>query len=364
MPSTPNRDNRIQMLADGGRKKAQLLASYLEEDIKRGIYKAGEKLPSYDDLGLDFCINRLTVRKAIKILEEQNIVHSISAKGTYAGPGEAKDEDQSGAASNMVAFYSEVVDFNTMGYHHLELISALSKALTPHQLQMSFIHDNNPKSLKLEDLKKYAGVIAIGPIHKSSSKTFERLTAFVHIDPQVESNSICISADYQQGGRLAAEHLLSLGHQNIALIHGDQPSCDLIHKGFIDACPSHTKLHSYHGNYTAPSAQACVEQMLEASPQCTAIFCMNDEMAAGAIQALSKHAYKIPQDFSVLGFDNSVVATLLDPPLQTVGVPTEHMAEASIEALSKQISQSSKYISSSLILTEMIHRESTAKPKC
>jgi DNA-binding LacI/PurR family transcriptional regulator len=356
------REQRAEQLAKGGRKKAQILAEFIKQDIEAGIFKRDEKLPSYDDLGLAFSINRLTVRKAIKVLEEQNVVHSISAKGTYAGPGPKPQRPKE--LQNSIGLYSELVNFDNMGYHHLELISALSKELMEEQFQMNFIHQTLNEDLNIDDLKRYAGVMAIGPLSPESAKAFLDLDAFVHIDPQVESKSVCVSADYFQGGQLAAEHLLEKGHRNIALIHGNQACCEEIFQGFQKACSNtKTEIHSYQGDYTAPSAQECVENVLKEQAHATAIFCMNDEMAAGAIQCLSKHGYQIPKDFSVVGFDNSAVATLLDPPLQTIGVPTGHMAQAAVESLEKQIKPSGKYIASATILTSMVQRESTGDPR-
>ena len=357
--------DRIEKLLVGGRKKTQILADFLFEDIKSGIYKKGDRLPSYDDLGHLYDINRLTVRKAIKVLEERDVVHSISAKGTYAGPAPKNQLNANSSQKPLVGIVSEIVDFESLGYHHLELISAISKECGQHGHQMSLVYQDERGKMDVPALREMHGVLAIGPLKDKTVKILSQLEAFVHIDPQRSSSSVSVSADYQQGGRLAAEHFMDLGHRHCAVIHGDQPCCDLIWSGFQDVMKGHSnvKVISHHGNYTAPSASVCVEKLLKKHPETTAIFCMNDEMAAGAIQCLSRHGLKIPQDMSVLGFDDSAIATLLDPPLQTIGISTQHMAQVAVSSLFAQMEDSNAFLSSSSIFPQMVKRESTGVPR-
>jgi DNA-binding LacI/PurR family transcriptional regulator len=357
--------DRIDKLLMGGRKKAQILADFLFDDMKNGVYQKDEKLPSYDDLGQLYQINRLTVRKAIKVLEERDVVHSISAKGTYAGSAPKSQLNSNSSQKTLVGIVSEIVDFETLGYHHLELISALSKECGQHGHQMNLVYRDEKGKMNISALKEMSGVLAIGPLKEQTALILAQLNAFVHIDPQKSSSSVSVSADYQQGGRLAAEHFLQLGHQHCAVIHGDQPCCDLIWSGFHDVMEGQPKVSvvSYHGNYTAPSASMCVQKLLKKHPKTTAIFCMNDEMAAGAIQCLSRHGLKIPQDMSVLGFDDSAISTLLDPPLQTIGISTQHIAQVAVSSLLAQMEDANAFLSSSSIFPQMVKRESTGGPR-
>jgi DNA-binding LacI/PurR family transcriptional regulator len=357
--------NRIEKLLMGGRKKAQILADLLSEDIEGGLFKKGEKIPSYDDLGEQYNINRLTVRKAIKILEERDMIHSISAKGTYVGSAPKSSTNVNPSQQAQVGIFSEILDFDSLGYHHMELLRAISKECGLNGYQMNLIYNDKVKKLDMSLVSQMEGVIAIGPIQDQNARKLSQLHAFVHIDPQQSSKSISVSADYQQGGRIAAEHFLQLQHQHCAVIHGDQECCKLIWSGFQDVMKDHPEVtvNSYYGNYSAPSAQVCVDKLLQEHPQTTAIFCMNDEMAAGAIQCLSRHQLSIPKDMSVLGFDNSAIATLLDPPLQTIGISTEHMAKVAMDSLLAQMNDPKAFLSSSFIFPQMIHRASTSTPR-
>jgi LacI family transcriptional regulator len=66
---------------------------------------------------------------------------------------------------------------------------------------------------------------------------------------------------------------------------------------------------------------------------------------------------------SVLGFDNSAISTLLDPPLQTIGISSQHMAKMAMDILAAKIDHVDTYLSSSLIFPQMVERSSTGVPK-
>ena len=135
------------------------------------------------------------------------------------------------------------------------------------------------------------------------------------------------------------EHLLSLGHRNIAMIKGPARSPltrDRV-AGYRDAlqaagvafdetllCP---------GNFTLQSGHQATMQLLARDQRPTAIFCENDEMAIGAIQAVKQQGLKLPQDISVAGFDDISFAAFSDPPLTTIAQPAEEFGSTAVSLL-------------------------------
>jgi DNA-binding LacI/PurR family transcriptional regulator len=358
--------NRVERLQNSGRKKTQLLAQLLQEDILNGVYIKGQKLPSYDDFGSMYEVNRLTARKAIKELEDQGLVHSIAAKGTYVGSAPKADEKQQNP-TKMIGIVSELVHFQDMGYHHMDLFNALQKNLMEHQYQLTPIRLGEQQLS--EALSQCDGFIVIGPMSLKNTQKLQTMSPMIHIDPQRSTLATAISADYEKAGMLAAHHLFEKGHEKIAVIHGNQSCSKKMWQGFEESCPDSKKLsiESFYGDYTAPTARKItesliVDQKIKAHREAiTAIFCMNDEMAAGAIQALSRYNYNIPEDISVLGFDNSSIAPLLDPPLETIGISIQDMGKRAIDQLMSLLNNQPIDNSMIMITPKLIPRESVAK---
>jgi LacI family transcriptional regulator len=130
----------------------------------------------------------------------------------------------------------------------------------------------------------------------------------------------------------AVEYLIGLGHRRIGLIAGPDGfrSSQERRQGFLDALARQgldcgPELVAT-GNYTFETGRAAAEQLLEARPRPTAIFCSNDEMAAGALHAARERDIEVPGQLSLVGFDDTPIAAHLWPPLTTVRWPIRTMA--------------------------------------
>jgi len=80
------------------------------------------------------------------------------------------------------------------------------------------------------------------------------------------------------------------------------------------------------GDFSAPSGWAACERLVARKPKITALFCANDQMAMGAISYLGHHGIRVPQQWSVMGYDDSDVAAFLSPRLTSVRIPIAEMA--------------------------------------
>ncbi len=143
----------------------------------------------------------------------------------------------------------------------------------------------------------------------------------------------CFAIDHELGGRLAARALLGRGHVRIACIAGpdDAPDNALRMAGFHAELAEHglrvpSELRAT-GHFTFAGGHAATRELLRRAPDgFTALFCANDAMAVAAIARLARANVRVPHDVSVLGFDDSDLATYTSPQLTTVRIPVEHMA--------------------------------------
>jgi LacI family transcriptional regulator len=134
--------------------------------------------------------------------------------------------------------------------------------------------------------------------------------------------------------REAVQHLYSLGHRRIGLVTGPGGfrSAREREAGYDEQVaklrlPNDPALKA-GGNYTFDSGHEAGAKLLDAKPRPTAIFASNDEMAAGVLHAARERGIAVPEDLSIVGFDDTAIAAHLWPPLTTVRWPIVEMARA------------------------------------
>jgi LacI family transcriptional regulator len=141
----------------------------------------------------------------------------------------------------------------------------------------------------------------------------------------------CFTVDHGAGGRLAARTLLDAGHRKIAVIAGRAAAPDNQERiaGFkaeLEAAGVDTsKMWMADGEFTSEGGLACAEQLMESGVEVTAVFCANDEMAVGALSAFQKAGVQVPQQVSVLGYDDTHSAEFTAPQLTSVHIPWSEM---------------------------------------
>ncbi len=143
-----------------------------------------------------------------------------------------------------------------------------------------------------------------------------------------------VSSNDREAVRGAVEHLLAAGHRRICMIAGPHGfrSAHERQLGYEDAIEAAgiglQRTWIAQGDYTFDSGMRAAERLLDLSPRPTAIFSSNDEMAAGALHVARQRGLDVPDDLSIIGFDDTSIASHLWPPLTTVRWPIATMARA------------------------------------
>jgi LacI family transcriptional regulator len=141
------------------------------------------------------------------------------------------------------------------------------------------------------------------------------------------------------GGMLATRHLIELGHRRIAFISGDNAHPDSIqrHAGYRAALEAAGLVYDpalvVPGLYTEDSGLEAVERLLTTRQKFTAIFAANDQMAVGASLGLYRRSMSVPQDISVIGFDDAQFSAYTHPPLSTIHQPMLELGRLAAQAL-------------------------------
>ena len=147
----------------------------------------------------------------------------------------------------------------------------------------------------------------------------------------------CIALDSRYGSYLAVKHLIQHGHTNIEYLCSNQSISDSADRlqGYKDALiEHHIDINDNFIAFGSPNEEGGEQAMmslLERNRQITAIACYNDSMAAGAMSVLYDNDIKIPDDISIIGFDDLLIARYLHPKLTTIRYPLHTMAEQAAE---------------------------------
>jgi len=175
-----------------------------------------------------------------------------------------------------------------------------------------------------------------------------------------------IHVDYSRGIQQAIDHLVELGHKDFAFISGPQslPSSVTRQKAFIEALSQRqlATRRTWEGNHQVDGGMRAVQALLAHHPLPTAILCSNDLTAVGALNALQQGGLRVPQDISVVGFDDIDLASFSAPPLTTVNLSREFIGQLAFQALQKILKSKGRMGSEYLVATELVIRQSTAPP--
>lgn len=176
-----------------------------------------------------------------------------------------------------------------------------------------------------------------------------------------------IAIDNRKAGRLAVEHLIGLGHRSIAHITGPM---NLVmsrerEAGYFEALAAAgiepQQQLVFHGNFHYSSGQAGIRALVGRGAPFTAVFAANDEMAVGAVNALRGLGLRVPEDVSIVGFDDLVFAKSSDPPLTTIRQPRRAIGTESMRMMIALLSGEATGVERIEARVELIERASTAR---
>lgn len=186
----------------------------------------------------------------------------------------------------------------------------------------------------------------------------------------LDESAHMVASNDRDAVRDATRFLIEQGHRNIAIVtgpHGFRSAAERL-AGFEDAL-SEAKIklprsHRAVGEYTFESGLAATEQLLDISPRPTAIFASNDEMAAAVLYAARMRGILVPDELSILGFDDTPIAARLWPPLTTVRWPIVAMGRSAAHKLiADAVGGIDLDNEPSEFLSTLVRRGSVAPPK-
>lgn len=244
----------------------------------------------------------------------------------------------------------------------------------PRDYHVKIVRVNLPSTEKafqrLED-GSVDGVVLAAPSVDSpvvESMIHSHLTSVIAGTAPPNSPLPCVDIDDFSATYEAVKWLISLGHRRIGIITGYmmhwsarrrlQGYLMALHDAGIEADPS----WRYEGDYGVGSGKAGAQYMLQLHPRPTAVVCGNDGMALGALRQFQQAGLRVPEDISLLGFDDSEGAALANPPLTTIRQSPFDIGLRAAELLLWQIESGTRAEHHVLLPTELVIRESVMPP--
>lgn len=191
---------------------------------------------------------------------------------------------------------------------------------------------------------------------------------FVTVDRRLDGcGGPSVILDHYGAGRVAAEHLIALGHRALGHITGPLRLRLARERlaGFCDTAQAHglssDTCCQVEGNWDCESGYQAMRRMLACRPRPTGVFSANDRMGIGAMRAMREAGLRVPEDISLVGLDDIEVAAYQSPPLTTVRQPFANMAVRAVELLIALLEDRAPEKPDIVIPPQLIVRQSTAR---
>ena len=176
-----------------------------------------------------------------------------------------------------------------------------------------------------------------------------------------------VSIDYGNGIRQAVDHVAELGHRSIGFITGplDLHSARTRRQAFVDGLRHHRialdRRHVREGTHTAEGGERAMKELLKLTKMPTAVVCSNDWTAIGALHAIHEAGLSVPNDISLVGFDDIPLTSYTTPTLTTVRMSARDVGATAFQALFSLIGEQHVEGDVYQVPTRLVVRESTAR---
>lgn len=260
--------------------------------------------------------------------------------------------------------------------YYLLLRSVVEKECFANEIEVVNVHklENEYKFIGNEEL---SGIIAIGKFTKKEVSMLREISenlVFLDSSPD-DQNYDSVKVNFRLGTYKALDYLMELGHKEIGYIGSFETLDDNKIKNLDDRLKFYTEYMKSKEIYnkdivldinevTAIDGYEATKQFIESEKKMpTAFFIGTDTVAMGVLKALYEKNIKVPNDVSIIGFNDLIASQHTIPPLTTVRVHIEYLASASVDLIIEKVSKNRKYSKKVVIPSELVIRDSTSSVK-
>ncbi|OBR91383.1 arabinose metabolism transcriptional repressor [Clostridium ragsdalei P11] len=338
-------------------------------------YKPHEKIPTESELMELFKVSRHTIRRAISDLAAEKYLYRLQGSGIYVS--DFKQNEIYLTNNKNVGVLTTYIS----NYIFPDIIRGIEDTLYDESYSLLLSSTKNNIMLESSNLKNLLAHKIDGLIVEPTKSAYqspnmgyfnnliEQDIPFIMINAsysQVKVPSLCV--DDLKGGNIAAKYLITLGHKNIAGIF-KVDDLQGVHRmnGFITGCQESNvllrqdKILTYLSEETNTLLPEKIKNVLKQEKRPTGIFCYNDEIAYMVLNIAYNLKLKVPEDLSIIGFDDSPMATIMEPKLTSITHPKEKMGIDAAKLIIRLINNNNHFNECDSILyePEIVIRSST-----
>lgn len=344
------------------------IVAYIEECIKNETLKPQDQLPKESELMEQFHISSITVRKAMEIMAQNGVIYRVKGKGTFvADPDTANGRDDSARKIHLVFDEEETLDTSLM-----QIVQGIQryckKRSSPYLLLMED-YTFCEEFLRFDKGRDNdAGLIIYIGINDGQRKleTLRRLSdagaKFVCIDRYLGNDPVnYVGCNNHDAVYSAVEHLLELGHRHIGFLF-EVPKLSSEQEryaGYANAMCDHGLADCIVNVNEVSNIEQCMNDLKKNS--LTAVVCANDFTASVLVKSLKIAGLDVPNDISVVGFDDSQTYRYHRPRFTTLRQDFQMLGYESARVLDRLMKKITVDYTKIYIPTQLIVRDSTRK---
>ena len=346
----------------------------LKSKISGGVFADGDFLPSEREIGESYNVDRTTVRKALTLLASDGIIQKKPGAGSQVVGQDSPETSLDRDTVKSIAFF---LPKSTRRTHRISqpfyaaLFYRLEEECRAHQHSLVYsVLDKDDDFSAVLDAGRYAGIVFVSNVARAfiDQAVSMRIPSVLINDyyPSVAS----IHTDNLYGMMLVCDHLIELGHRHFGFIAG--ASDHLTSRERMLACicslgKAGLRIQDQYleeTNWEPGEGFEAARKILARTPRPTAIVAFNDNHAMECMQAISELGLRIPDDISVVGFDDLGQAQYTFPPLTTVHQHIRPMAKTAMQSLLTQIKNPEDLYNIRLTTPcSLVLRDTTAPPR-
>lgn len=328
------------------------IAEYFKVKIVNGDIEFGQKLMSESEIVEQFKVSRHTVRQALMQLEKEKYIYKEQGRGAFCCYKE-KNKTMKNIA---------VLTTYISNYIFPPIISGIEEVLSSSGYNLSLYNTNNEKSKEREYLNKiinneFAGVIiepTMSALHNVNMDLYKELEdrniPYIMINAKYEEiKSAYVVMDDVAGGYALTKYLIQMGHKDIVgIFKTDDLQGVKRQNGYLSALDTaqieikDEYMCKYVTGQESFLPYEFISNLLRKQNKPTAVVCYNDQVAFYVIQAVRDAGLKVPEDISIVGYDDSNIATATEVKLTTIRHPKEEMGRRVARFLINMIEQGEK----------------------
>ncbi len=258
--------------------------------------------------------------------------------------------------------------------YYLLLRSIVDKTCFDNEIEVVNIYKDEGEYKFIGD-EEISGIIAIGKFTKKEVKMLGEINPnVVYLDSSPDEQKYdSVNINFELGIKNVLDYLIKLGHEEIGYIGSIETLNDFKEDSIDIRLKNYTnymkKLNLYNEKniidtkkMTAVAAYNTTNEFIKNSKELpTAFFVATDTLATGVLRALYENNIQVPRDVSIVGFNDLIASKHTIPPLSTVTVHIEHLADCAVELILERINKKRKYCKKVIISSELMIRQSTSK---